>query len=190
MPPTSRASATAAPAAAEDRSDSRHTYPCSPTSRPTTLTTDAPRLAAHHPSDDSTGARRRRIGGIRTNRRAFPTRSTLDAHQSIDDNDDGDGDDAVSSPLGASRAIGRRGVDGWRRIRARWGLGGGRGGARLRYRGFPDAHRRTSTVSAECPNAYIVWANSITQLIRTGARMANRREPRERRGTSRDWSIR
>jgi len=36
------------------------------------------------------------------------------------------------------------------------------------YKEFPGTYQRTSTVPAECPNAPIVWANSIKQLIRAG----------------------
>ena len=36
------------------------------------------------------------------------------------------------------------------------------------YQEFPGTYQRTSTVPAKCPNAPIVWVNSIKQLIRAG----------------------
>ena len=43
---------------------------------------------------------------------------------------------------------------------------------------------RTS-VPTECPNAPIVWVNSIDQLVRAGTEVTHRRESRENRRTSR-----
>ena len=36
------------------------------------------------------------------------------------------------------------------------------------YQEFPGTYQRTGTVPAECPNAPIVWVNSIDQLVRAG----------------------
>ena len=36
------------------------------------------------------------------------------------------------------------------------------------YQAFPGTYQRTNTVPAECPNAAIVWVNSIDQLVRAG----------------------
>jgi len=67
------------------------------------------------------------------------------------------------------------------------------------YQDFPGTYQRTSTVPAECPNAAIVWVNSIDQLVqagtswyelvRAGTEVTHRREPRENRRTSRCKSI-
>ena len=67
------------------------------------------------------------------------------------------------------------------------------------YQDFPGTYQRTNTVPAECPNAAIVWVNSIDQLVqagtswyelvRAGTEVTHRREPRENRRTSRCKSI-
>jgi hypothetical protein len=36
------------------------------------------------------------------------------------------------------------------------------------YQDFPGTYQRTNTVPAECPNAAIVWVNSIDQLVQAG----------------------